>query len=150
MIILRLRKISFRCINLAMENELLSTKQVAERLGVSVPRIRQLILTGKLPSQQIGRDHVIRESDLTLVKTYGKAGRPKKEGEVSGAAERPSGATPTPSKKKPAKLTAMQKKTVAEEQQRRWKGEQLTLPEVPSKKSPAVKAKATKKAKAEK
>ena len=77
-IILRLRKILFHCINYSMENNLLSTKQVAEKLGVSVPRIRQLILTGQLPSQQIGRDHLIKESDLMSIKTYGKAGRPKK------------------------------------------------------------------------
>lgn len=114
-----------------MENDLLSTKQVAERLGVSVPRIRQMILAGQLPSHQIGRDHLIKESDLSLVKTYGKAGRPKKEG---AAEHEPVEAEP---KKPPGK---------------RWKAEQQTLPEVvPGRKTPAkptvAQKKMTKKAK---
>lgn len=62
-----------------MDTKLLSTKQAAELLGVDDSRVRQLILSGKLPSMQIGRAHLIKESDLALVKTYGKAGRPKKE-----------------------------------------------------------------------
>jgi excisionase family DNA binding protein len=64
-----------------MEPKLLSTKQAAEVLGVDDSRVRQLILSGKLPSMQIGRAHLIKEADLSLVKTYGKAGRPKKETE---------------------------------------------------------------------
>ena len=64
-----------------METKLLSTSQAAEILGVDDSRVRQLILSGKLPSMQIGRAHLIKEADLSLVKTYGKAGRPKKEPE---------------------------------------------------------------------
>ncbi len=60
-----------------METELLSTKEAAGRLGISPMRIRALISTGRLPSQLIGRDHVIKESDLALVAER-KAGRPKK------------------------------------------------------------------------
>lgn len=60
-----------------MENELLSTRDAATRLGISPMRIRALIGTGRLPSQLIGRDHVIKESDLALVAER-KAGRPKK------------------------------------------------------------------------
>lgn len=62
-----------------MDTKLLSTSQAAEILGVDDSRVRQLILSGKLPSMQVGRAHLIKESDLSLVKTYGKAGRPKKE-----------------------------------------------------------------------
>ncbi len=60
-----------------MENELLSTKDAAVRLGISPMRIRALISAGRLPSQLIGRDHIIQESDLALVSER-KAGRPKK------------------------------------------------------------------------
>ena len=63
-----------------MENELLSTKDAAIRLGVSPMRIRALISAGRLPSQLIGRDHIIQESDLVLVAER-KAGRPKKVAE---------------------------------------------------------------------
>ena len=63
-----------------MENELLSTKDAAVRLGISPMRIRALISAGRLPSQLIGRDHIIQESDLVLVAER-KAGRPKKVAE---------------------------------------------------------------------
>jgi len=57
---------------------LLSTKQAAEKLNVSPIRIRQLIQEKKLKAKLVGRDYVIEEKDLETVKTYGKAGRPKK------------------------------------------------------------------------
>lgn len=59
------------------EKDLLTTKQVAEKLGVSMRRIRALIESGQLPSKQYGRDHLIKESDLELVKDR-KPGRPPK------------------------------------------------------------------------
>jgi len=55
---------------------LLSTAEVAETLGVSVRRVRQLIDEGKLPAQQVGRDYVIEAGALDGVRVYGKAGRP--------------------------------------------------------------------------
>jgi|GEM_PF-2045696 len=54
----------------------LTTPEVAERLGISVRRVQALIHAGKLPSIQMGRDHVIKESDLVLVAER-KPGRPK-------------------------------------------------------------------------
>jgi excisionase family DNA binding protein len=54
----------------------LTTKEVAEKLGVTVGRVRQMIADGQLPSQKIGRDNFIKESDLELVKER-KVGRPK-------------------------------------------------------------------------
>jgi excisionase family DNA binding protein len=60
-----------------MEKGLLTTREVAERLGVTQSRVRALIQSGRLPSQQYGRDHLIKESDLTLVENR-KAGRPPK------------------------------------------------------------------------
>jgi excisionase family DNA binding protein len=58
---------------------MLTTKQVAERLGVTQGRVRALIKVGRLPSQQFGRDHLIKESDLYLVADR-KPGRPRKTG----------------------------------------------------------------------
>jgi excisionase family DNA binding protein len=59
------------------DERLLTTPEVAERLGVSVRRVQALIKAGRLPSQQFGRDHVIKESDLKLVEDR-KPGRPPK------------------------------------------------------------------------
>lgn len=60
-----------------MENKLITTKVASEKLGISQERVRQLIIAGRLPSQQFGRDHLIAEPDLALVAER-KAGRPKK------------------------------------------------------------------------
>lgn len=115
-----------------METKLLSTSQAAEILGVDDSRIRQLILSGRLPSMQVGRAHLIKEADLALVSDR-KAGRPKKEGAAEDVQAEAKGQT---SKGK------------------RWKAEQQTLPAVvptakktPAKRAPAAKTKvvATKK-----
>lgn len=58
---------------------LLSTKEAAEKLGISSIRVRQLIQEGKIEATRVGRDYVINEADLANIKTYGKAGRPKKQ-----------------------------------------------------------------------
>jgi excisionase family DNA binding protein len=56
---------------------LLTTKDAAERLGVTVGRIHQLIQEERLPAEKAGRDYLINEKDLKLVKDR-KPGRPKK------------------------------------------------------------------------
>jgi excisionase family DNA binding protein len=58
--------------------KLLTTKEVAVRLGLSAIRVRELIRAGKIQAQQVGRDWVIEESALENVTVYGKAGRPPK------------------------------------------------------------------------
>lgn len=58
--------------------KVLTTKEAAERLGVTPRRVRALIAEGKLRAQQIGRDYVIEEKHLDDVKTYRKPGRPPK------------------------------------------------------------------------
>ena len=60
-----------------MEN-LITTKEAAENLGVSMRRVTALIKEGRLPSKQIGREHLINKADLELVRER-KTGRPKKE-----------------------------------------------------------------------
>lgn len=61
---------------------MLNTREAAEKLKISVPRIHQLIASGNLPAQKVGRDYVILEKDLETVKTYGKPGRPAKGKEI--------------------------------------------------------------------
>lgn len=56
---------------------LLTTKETAEKLGVSVRRVQAMITDGLLPATKLGRDYVINESDLKLVKDR-KPGRPPK------------------------------------------------------------------------
>jgi excisionase family DNA binding protein len=58
--------------------KLLTTKEAAARLGISVMRVQQLIWDGRLPAEKIGRDYVIKEDDLKLVADR-KPGRPRKE-----------------------------------------------------------------------
>ena len=57
---------------------MLTTKQVAERLGVSVRRVHALIQDQRLPAEKLGRDYVIKETDLKLVADR-PTGRPRKQ-----------------------------------------------------------------------
>ncbi len=57
--------------------DLITTKEAAEKLGVTMRRVTALIKEGRLPSTQIGREHLIKEADLDLVKER-KVGRPPK------------------------------------------------------------------------
>jgi len=57
--------------------KLLTTKEVAERLGVTDSQVRYLILRGNLPAKKLGHINVVDESDLELVKER-KVGRPPK------------------------------------------------------------------------
>jgi len=68
------------------EEKLLTTPEVAERLGISTRRVLALIKDGRLPSQQFGRDHLIKESDLKLVEER-KPGRPPKQATQASASK---------------------------------------------------------------
>jgi excisionase family DNA binding protein len=57
--------------------KMLTTREAADKLGVSDTRIRQMILSGRLPASQFGKAHVIKEDDLKLVADR-KPGRPAK------------------------------------------------------------------------
>jgi excisionase family DNA binding protein len=59
------------------KDELLTTQQAAERLGLTDSRVRQLILEGRLPAQKFGHLNMIREKDLAVVADI-KRGRPAK------------------------------------------------------------------------
>lgn len=54
----------------------ITTKEASEQLGISVRRVLALIQSGDLPSERIGRSHIIKEENLNLVKER-KPGRPK-------------------------------------------------------------------------
>jgi excisionase family DNA binding protein len=56
---------------------LITTAQAAERLGISVRRVQELIGSQRLPAQQFGRTYVVNEEDLKLVENR-KVGRPPK------------------------------------------------------------------------
>lgn len=53
----------------------LTTKEAAERLGVTVRRVNELITSGRLPAARFGRAYMIEEADLRLVENR-KPGRP--------------------------------------------------------------------------
>jgi excisionase family DNA binding protein len=57
--------------------KMLTTKEVAKRLGVSVRRVHALIQAERLPAQKFGRDYLIDQRDLKLVEER-KPGRPRK------------------------------------------------------------------------
>ena len=59
----------------------LTTKQVAERLGVSLGRVRQLVAEGRLPATKIGQTNLFKEADLKNVEVRTRTGRPKKANE---------------------------------------------------------------------
>lgn len=58
-------------------SEAITTKEAADRLGVSAARVRQMVLSGQLPAEKFGRDLVIKSSDLKLVEIR-PVGRPPK------------------------------------------------------------------------
>jgi excisionase family DNA binding protein len=57
--------------------DFLTTKEAAERLGITPRRVQALVTSGRLPAQKIGRDYLIKEKDLKLVENR-KVGRPRK------------------------------------------------------------------------
>ena len=59
--------------------KILTTAQAAKILKVNDSRVRQLILSGRLPAQKLGRDWIIKEKDLSKVADR-KPGRPKGKG----------------------------------------------------------------------
>ncbi len=55
----------------------MTVKQAAGELGISVPRVHQLIQEERLPAEKLGRDWIIESSDLEKVKDR-PTGRPTK------------------------------------------------------------------------
>ena len=59
-------------------SNLLTTQEVAERLGVSTRRVIALIEAGRLPASRFGKAYAIKEADLGIVAER-PAGRPAKD-----------------------------------------------------------------------
>ena len=57
----------------------LTAKQVAEKLNVNDSRVRQLIISGKLPAEKYGNLWLVDEKDLVLVQDRKPTGRPSKK-----------------------------------------------------------------------
>lgn len=62
-----------------MIQDYLTTKEVAEKLGVTVGRIQQLVAEKRLNAVKFGRDNFILEKDLESFERL-SVGRPKKNG----------------------------------------------------------------------
>lgn len=56
----------------------LTTKEVAAELGISLRQVQTLIQRGQLPAEKFGRDYMVKEGDLQLVRERPK-GRPPKD-----------------------------------------------------------------------
>jgi excisionase family DNA binding protein len=56
--------------------DFLTTKEVAQKLGVTVRRVQAMIQSGRLPAKKFGRDFMISANDLKLVENR-KVGRPR-------------------------------------------------------------------------
>jgi excisionase family DNA binding protein len=68
----------------------LTTKEVAQRLGLSTRRVITLIEEGKLKARQPGREYLIEEEELKKVRVYGKRGRPSNAARMGKGRGRPS------------------------------------------------------------
>lgn len=62
----------------------LTTKEVAEKLKISVRQVQTLIKQGRLPAEKRGRDWFIKDTNLELVKERPRTGRPPKAKSKSG------------------------------------------------------------------
>jgi len=67
--------------------KLLTTAEVAERLGVHRTRVNVLIQEGRLPAQKFGRAYLVQEKDLQLVSDR-PIGRPAKATKAPNAAKK--------------------------------------------------------------
>ncbi len=56
----------------------LTTREVAEKLGVTVGRVRQLVADKRLTALKVGQTNLIKETDLASVQERKRTGRPKK------------------------------------------------------------------------
>ena len=62
-----------------VKEKLLTVKEVSERLGISVPRVHQLIQSSELAAEKYGNQYLINERDADALTVHGKPGRPPKE-----------------------------------------------------------------------
>jgi excisionase family DNA binding protein len=58
--------------------KLITTKEAAKELGVTVRRVQALIKAGRLRAKKMGRDWIIRMADLDKVRVRKPGRSPKK------------------------------------------------------------------------
>jgi excisionase family DNA binding protein len=63
-------------------SDLLTTTEAATRLGVSVPRVRQLLIDGRIPATKHGRDWLVRAEDVDAY-TPRPSGKPRLPDDVA-------------------------------------------------------------------
>ncbi len=62
-----------------MAENLLSVREVAEKRGVTIWRIHQLIKAGTLEAKKYGNQYLINGKDADALTIHGKPGRPAKK-----------------------------------------------------------------------
>jgi excisionase family DNA binding protein len=59
-------------------DELLTTADVAEKLGLTVRAVQKMIEAGRLQAKRVGRDYIISAASLDNIERKSRAGRPPK------------------------------------------------------------------------
>lgn len=59
-------------------DEFLTTKEVAEKLGLTLRAVQKMIEAGRLEAAKVGRDYIIRADALDKIDRASNAGRPPK------------------------------------------------------------------------
>ena len=80
-------------------NELLSTAEAADRLGVTVRAVQKMIEAGTLTASKVGRDYIIQASDIKNLERR-PPGRPPKAKPEALSRWEDEGGTPRATKKR--------------------------------------------------
>ena len=59
-------------------DEFLTTKEAAERLGLTLRAVQKMIEAGRLEATKVGRDYIIHANALDKIDRASNAGRPPK------------------------------------------------------------------------
>lgn len=59
-------------------DELLTTAEAAEKLGLTVRAVQKMIESGRLQAKRVGRDYIISAASLKNIERKSPAGRPPK------------------------------------------------------------------------
>jgi len=79
------------------ENEIYTTKEVAEILKISLPTIKRMLKDGRLPSTRIGRQHRFLGKDLLdIMKSHGMGVTRDEPAQVAAAMSEPGQVRETP------------------------------------------------------
>ena len=62
-----------------VKEQLLSVREAADRRGITIARVHQLIQSGELLAEKYGNQYLIKQQDVDALTIHGKAGRPPKD-----------------------------------------------------------------------